>query len=144
QYANTLAYFHDVINRAIENIAFNSSKTELEKAKKELQNEVDDVSDSINDLSDTMHGAFKDGVIDESEKIAIRQNLSILASEKADIDKQYTTLYTNADLTGTPKTNLKTAYDNYVTSYNSLISTINTILEKSSPVNSTDRNNLTN
>ena len=144
QYANTLAYFHDVINKAIENIAFNSSKVELEKAKEELQNEVSDVSDSVNDLSDTMHGAFQDGILSESEKIAIRQNLSILASEKSDIDKQYTTIYANADLTGTPKTNLKTAYDNYVVSYNSLISTINTILGKSSTVNSTDRNNLTN
>lgn len=144
QYANTLAYFHDVTNRAIENISFNSSKVELEKAKEELQNEVDDVSDSINNLSDTMHGAFQDGILSESEKIAIKQNLSILASEKSDIDKQYTTIYANADLTGTPKTNLKTAYDNYVVSYNSLISTINTILGKSSTVNSTDRNNLTN
>lgn len=119
-------------------------KLELEKAKEELQNEVSDVSDSVNDLSDTMHGAFQDGILSESEKIAIRQNLSILASEKSDIDKQYTTIYANADLTGTPKTNLKTAYDNYVVSYNSLISTINTILGKSSTVNSTDRNNLTN
>ena len=144
QYANTLAYFHDVINKAIENIAFNSSNAELKKAKEELQNEVSDVSDSVNDLSDTMHGAFQDGILSESEKIAIRQNLSILASEKSDIDKQYTTIYANADLTGTPKTNLKTAYDNYVVSYNSLISTINTILGKSSTVNSTDRNNLTN
>lgn len=144
QYANTLAYFHDVTNRAIENISFNSSKVELEKAKEELQNEVDDVSDSINNLSDTMHGAFQDGILSESEKIAIKQNLSILASEKSDIDKQYATLYANADLTGTSKTNLKTAYDNYVVSYNSLISTINTILGKSSTVNSTDRNNLTN
>ena len=144
QYANTLAYFHDVINKAIENIAFNSSNAELKKAKEELQNEVSDVSDSVNDLSDTMHGAFQDGILSESEKIAIRQNLSILASEKSDIDKQYATIYANADLTGTPKTNLKTAYDNYVVSYNSLISTINTILGKSSTVNSTDRNNLTN
>ena len=144
QYANTLAYFHDVINKAIENIALNSSNAELKKAKEELQNEVSDVSDSVNDLSDTMHGAFQDGILSESEKIAIRQNLSILASEKSDIDKQYTTIYANADLTGTPKTNLKTAYDNYVVSYNSLISTINTILGKSSTVNSTDRNNLTN
>ena len=119
-------------------------KLELEKAKEELQNEVSDVSDSVNDLSDTMHGAFQDGILSESEKIAIRQNLSILASEKSDIDKQYATIYANADLTGTPKTNLKTAYDNYVVSYNSLISTINTILGKSSTVNSTDRNNLTN
>ena len=119
-------------------------KLELEKAKEELQNEVSDVSDSVNDLSDTMHGAFQDGILSESEKIAIRQNLSILASEKSDIDKQYTTIYANADLTGTPKTNLKTAYDNYVVAYNSLISTINTILGKSSTVNSTDRNNLTN
>ena len=119
-------------------------KLELEKAKEELQNEVSDVSGSVNDLSDTMHGAFQDGILSESEKIAIRQNLSILASEKSDIDKQYTTIYANADLTGTPKTNLKTAYDNYVVSYNSLISTINTILGKSSTVNSTDRNNLTN
>ena len=119
-------------------------KNDMSIQKLELEGQINDVTDSVENLEDTMHGAFKDGVIDESEKIAIRQNLSILASEKSDIDKQYTTIYANADLTGTPKTNLKTAYDNYVVSYNSLISTINTILGKSSTVNSTDRNNLTN
>ena len=119
-------------------------KNDMSIQKLELEGQINDVTDSVENLEDTMHGAFKDGVIDESEKIAIRQNLSILASEKSDIDKQYATIYANADLTGTPKTNLKTAYDNYVVSYNSLISTINTILGKSSTVNSTDRNNLTN
>lgn len=119
-------------------------KNDMSIQKLELKGQIDDVNDSVGALEDTMHGAFQDGILSESEKIAIRQNLSILASEKSDIDKQYTTIYANADLTGTPKTNLKTAYDNYVVSYNSLISTINTILGKSSTVNSTDRNNLTN
>lgn len=127
------------------NVAIDSITTKsVEDAKKALQQEIRDVSGAISDLEETMEGVFKDGVLSEAEKLAIKQNLQTLSNEKADIDKQYTTVYSNVDLTGTPKTNLKTAYDNYISKYNSLVNIINGILNKTGLIDSADQTSLNN
>src|SRR5699024_5993313 len=99
---------------------------------------------ALSSLESTMNNAFKDGVLSESEKKSIKQHLLTVSSKKSDIDKRYTTLYSNEHLEETPKSNLTTAYNNYIKAYNSLVTVINNILEKEGLVDSTDQTNLNN
>ena len=93
-----------------------------------LSKEIDDLQDSVDNLNTYVDGAFKDGILDNTEKQAIKQQLKTLSSEKADIDNEYAVVINNGDLTGTPKTNLANAYNDYVSKYNSLVTSINNIL----------------
>lgn len=120
------------------------SKTQVDKAKEQFQQEINDLGGVLSELENTMNGAFQDGILTEAEKLSIKQHLLTLSSEKSDIDKQYETIFANEHLEGQPKTNLSTAYNNYVLAYNSLVTVINSILEKEGLIDSTDRNNLNN
>lgn len=73
-------------------------------------------------------GAFKDGVIQESEAKVIQQYLNTLQAQKNNFDNQYNQVYNNPQLTGTPKTDLQTAKQNLDTSYNNLVNSINTAI----------------
>ena len=120
------------------------SKTQVDKAKEQFQKEINDLGGVLSELENTMNGAFQDGILTEAEKLSIKQHLLTLSSEKSDVDKQYQTIYTNEYLKGDPKTNLTTAYKNYVSAYNSLVTIINNMLEKEGLIDSVDRNNLNN
>ena len=133
-----LGNFREKYNLALDSVTTKS----VEDVKQGLAQDINQVSGAVNDLQNTMNGVFKDGILSDSEKLAIKQNLQSLLIEKSDIDKQYNSVYNNVDLIGTAKTNLKTAYDNYISKYNSLVNTINTIINKSGIVDSTDNNNL--
>ena len=110
--------------------------------KNELVGQIKDVSDALNGLEDTMNGSFLDGVLSESEKIALKKNLDILATEKLDIDKQFESIYNNVDLTGEPKTALKTSYDTYTQRYTGLVEVINTVINKEGNIDIVDQSNV--
>lgn len=95
---------------------------------KDLKDNIDDVANALNSFETSINGAFKDGIIEEMEAKAISQNLNVLNTEKADIDKEYSTVYNNTYLTGTPKTNLASAKTQYDTSHANLISGINSVI----------------
>lgn len=133
-----LGSFREKYNLALDSVTTKS----VEDVKQSLVQDIGEVSGAVNDLQNTMNGVFKDGILSDSEKLAIKQNLQSLLVEKADIDKQYSVIYNNVDLLGDAKTNLKTAYDDYISKYNSLVNTINTIINKSGIVDSTDNDNL--
>ncbi len=133
-----LGNFREKYNLALDSVTTKS----VEDVKQSLVQDIGEVSGAVDSLQNTMNGVFKDGILSDSEKLAIKQNLQSLLIEKSDIDKQYNSVYNNVDLIGTAKTNLKTAYDNYISKYNSLVNTINTIINKSGIVDSTDNNNL--
>lgn len=116
--------------------------TDWNVAREDLRSEISDVSGSVGTLSDTMNGAFKDGVLSDAEKKAINEHLKTIANEKEDVDKQYTSLYGNVDLVGTAKTNLQTAYNDFVAKYNALDTAIDTIVAKVGLVDTTDRTTL--
>lgn len=133
-----LGNFREKYSLALDSVTTKS----VEDVKQSLVQDIGEVSGAVNDLQNTMNGVFKDGILSDSEKLAIKQNLQSLLIEKADIDKQYSVIYNNADLLGDAKTNLKIAYDDYISKYNSLVNTINTIVNKSGIIDSTDNNNL--
>lgn len=107
--------------------------------KNELVGQIKDVSDAVDGLENTMNGSFLDGVLSDSEKIALKKNLDILATEKVDIDKQYDSLYKNPNLTGDPKIQLKNSYDTYIQKYNELVTAINDIIGKEGNISIEDQ-----
>lgn len=94
----------------------------------DVEYDIKNVSNNLESFENTVNTTFKDGIIQEAEAKAIAQNINILNSDKADIDKEYSTIYNNIDLTGTAKTNLNDAYSSFTSAYSSLISTINTVI----------------
>lgn len=140
EYNIALAKYREISQKAIDSIANKKSHDLQDKFNKDII----DINFAVNGLENTMNGAFKDGILTESEKLSIKQHLLILSSEKSDIDKQYETMFENEHLEGQPKTDLSTAYNSYVLAYNSLVTVINNILEKEGLIDSTDRNKLNN
>lgn len=143
-YKGALGSYTSKLRSAIDDITNNS----IDDAKRELSQEISDVISSLESLENNMNEVFKDGVLSEAEKTTIKQQLETLKKEKGDVDKQYTALYNNESLVDTtsskPKSELKTAYDNFVSKYNSLVTVINNIVSKTTIVDNADRTNLSN
>ena len=70
-------------------------KDEVDKLKNEVNQQITEVEDQISNLGDVLGDAFRDGIIDEAEALAIQEHLKRLDTEKADVDAQYNELYTN-------------------------------------------------
>lgn len=142
EYSNALAYFSATLNKAIEDISFNTSQAELNQAKSELQGEINDVKGSIENLGDVIDGTFKDNILDEVEKQNIQQNLDNLTREKIDIDNTYNSMYASEYLYGQSKDNFKFAYDKYVNAFNEVVNISTGILNKETLIDNVDRANL--
>ena len=143
EYSTALSQLSQAFDNAIYNISLNEAMAKDEDLRLGLQSNINDVSKVANEAKNAIGNYTADSILDEAEKESVKTHLKSLASEKADVDKEYTTLYATADLTGTAKTNLKTAYDNYVTKYNDLVSNINTLVNAST-ITDTMRANITN
>ena len=111
-------------------------------SKQELQSEISDVDNAVNSLENTMWGVFQDGILDQSEREALNSSLDLVAKEKSDIDRDYETLYNNEDLTDPSKTKLQTSYNNFITAHNSLVTTIDDIINKAGIVDNTDKSRM--
>ena len=97
------------------------------------QDSADAAGQSVTDLSDEIKTTFKDGILTDAEKISIGKYLNTVDSTMSDVEATYTKLYANTYLEGTPKSNLKTAYDTAVNTkfatFNSRLSTFKTSIE---------------
>ena len=140
EYNIALAKYREVSQKAIDSIANKKSQDLKDKFNKDIA----DVNFAITGLENTMNGAFKDGILTESEKLSIKQHLLILSTEKSDIDKQFNAIYSNEHLEEDKKNIFKSLYDEYVLSYNSLVTTINNILNKEGIIDSADQSKLNN
>lgn len=123
---------------------FENVKDEIQNSinnyKDTVNKELDDIKDAMDNLGDTLDEAFKDGIINEAEAIAIKQQIQNLEIEKKDIDSVYNSLYSNADLTGIAKNNLYNAKASYNTAHTNLINAINNAIADKKI--STDENTL--
>ena len=144
EYANVLAYFSVLMTKAVEDIAFNTSKAELEQAKNDLKVEIDDVKGSIAGIGGIIDGTFENNILDEVERKDIKQSLDLLEKEKLDIDSQFNEFYNNPLLDGSLKGDFKNAYDDYILKYEGVVNVINSILSKEEYIDNTDRENLKN
>lgn len=82
----------------------------------------------VTNLNNYVDGAFADGIISQSEAMAIEKYINTVNSTKQEVDATYTKLYNNTYLTGTAKDGLsksKTAFD---TATSNLIKSINTAI----------------
>lgn len=75
--------------------------TAIKDYKKVVDVEFEEVSKAHDDLTTEMNGAFKDGLISQSEAISIQERLVALEKEKEDIYKEYNTIYSNSNLNNT-------------------------------------------
>ncbi len=117
----------------------NSANTAANNA----QSSANAANAAVGNLNTYIDGAFADGLISETEAIAIEKYINTINAEKSAFDKQFTTLYANGFLAGTPKTNLNSAKTAYNTATTNLINSINSAIadKKVTPAEKTDVNN---
>ena len=121
----TLAQRMQEANTAINTAITNAANSYADGIKDVVTQDITEVNTAVNTLRTDVNTTIKDGIIEEAEAIAVQSNIAMLNSEKADIDKEYATLYANSNLTGTPKSNLKSKKDAYNTAHANLIKAIN-------------------
>ena len=134
-WSSTVPYFY--FNNKNNTSVFQIKNVKLEEGNKatdwtpapeDIDSNLNDVKNSLNSFQNTVNTTFKDGIIEEAEAKAISQHLKTLDTEKADIDKEYSTIYSNTNLTGSAKTNLASAKTSFDSAHASLKSTINTVI----------------
>lgn len=101
------------------------------------QSDLHDLSVDVSEMDEYIDGAFRDGVINDAESIAIKKYLNTVNESWADLRASYNVVYNNSSLTGTPKTNLKNAYNTLSTRKTSLVNAINTAVSNPSSANIT-------
>ena len=84
--------------------------------------------DSVSDLNTYVDGAFKDGIITQTEATAIAGYINTVNSAKAEITATYNKLKDNPYLPPAGKNQLTTAYNNVDTAITSLIGAINSAI----------------
>jgi hypothetical protein len=94
----------------------------------ELDDELYKLQNDLGETNEYINGAFKDGVISETEARKIQTYLNTLATDKVQFDEEYSHIYNNAKLSDGLKGNLATAKSNYDDKYTALITAINTAI----------------
>ena len=141
-YRKNIIILHNNLSLAIDNYEENRYKSEIEAQKNQLQGEINEVKKDLGDLNDNIEGTFKNNIIDESERNTIKQNIKNLEIQKANIESQYNQLYKNALLVDPLKTQFLNVYNNFNSSYNTLITTLNEILNKDTLITQQDKINM--
>ena len=130
--------FNKISQQSIDTIGTNK----VNVTRQDLETQINDVDNAVDTLETTMNGVFKDGILDESEKKILKENLNLVAKEKADVDRDYETLYNNEDLLDPTKTKLQTKYNDFTTAHTTLVTTINGIVNKAGIIDNTDKANM--
>ena len=130
--------FNRIAQQSIDTIGTNK----VNVTKQDLETQINDVDNAVDTLETTMNGVFKDGILDESEKRILEENLNIVAKEKVDVDRDYKTLYDNEDLLDPAKTKLQTKYNDFTTAHTALVTAINGIINKAGIIDNTDKANI--
>jgi phage minor structural protein len=103
--------------------------TSWSPAPEDIEAQFNDVYTNAYGLNEDLTKSFKDGIISESEAKAIGGSLNSVRADFANMNKRFTSIYSNLKLSGSAKTNLYNAKINYNSAYNTLtgyISDINT------------------
>ena len=107
------------------------NKAELEVLSNQisaLNKAIDETDDAVENLEGYIDGAFADGIISEAEAKAIEKYINTVNNTKAGVEATYTKLYSNAYLSGTPKTNLLNAKITLFGAIDDLLAAINTAI----------------
>lgn len=94
----------------------------------ELDQSIKEAKKSVEDLNYYVDGAFKDGIVTETEAVAIEKYLNTVNVSKAEVEATYKKLYENTYLSGPAKTGLLNAKVTLFGAINNLLSSINTAI----------------
>lgn len=119
----------DAIADAKSNGAYTNAKKYADGLKTTTDKSISDVNNAVGTLRKDVTTTIKDGIVSNAEALSIKSNIDVLNMEKADVDKEYTTLYANSNLTGTPKTELSSKKTAYNTAHTNLVNSINNAIK---------------
>lgn len=103
--------------------------TSYVRAPEDIKAEIDGVVSAVDTINNTTLPALEDGLLNKSEKEAVKQSLNVVTAEKSGLDNQYNTLYANTYIIGTQqRTDLLNTKSAYNTAHQNLVSAIDTVL----------------
>ena len=94
----------------------------------ELDQSIKEAKKSVEDLNYYVDGAFKDGIVTETEAVAIEKSMNAVNVSKAEVEATYKKLYENTYLSGPAKTGLLNAKVTLFGAIDNLLSSINTAI----------------
>ena len=94
----------------------------------ELDQSIKEAKKSVEDLNYYVDGAFKDGIVTETEAVAIEKYLNTVNVSKAEVEATYKKLYENTYLSGPAKTGLLNAKVTLFGAIDNPLSSINTAI----------------
>lgn len=103
-------------------------QAEINTAKQEALTAAGNAQTTANSLKDFTDTAFRDGIIDRSESVAIEKYKNSLNETMSKAEASYNKVYTNTYLEGTAKTSLLNAKVNLWGQRDTLLSAINTAI----------------
>ena len=107
---------------------------ERESINKLIQNESNELGTNLDKMLEYIDNSFKDGIINDSERLLLEETSQQLLKEKADMDSQIEVLLGCSELAGTTElTELENAILAYRTSHARYIEEINKILNITPP-----------
>ena len=87
-------------------------------------------TEAVKDLDKTMNTTFKDGVLDEAERLTIIEGITALTNEKSAVDARYNITIVNSDFTDDAlKNEYKATKATYDSAYNSLAGIVEQIAD---------------
>ena len=137
-YIEMYSEFNRIAQQSIDTIGTNK----VTVVKEDLELQINDVDTAITNLGTTMETTFRDGILTDTEKDILRNNLDLVAKEKSDIDRDYETLYNNVDLIDPTKTKLSNAYNEFINAHNNLVLDVDRIINKIGIIDDNDKDGL--
>lgn len=98
----------------------------------DVSNQYDTLINDLTSLNSVVNSSFSDGILTSDEQTSIRSQLSSLSSDQDLASQQYLSIEGNSFISSTDKTNIQSAYSDYESSYNSLITDLNTVISGNS------------
>ena len=106
-------------------------KNDMSTQKIEIESQIKDVSDALGTFENTVNTVFKDGIIDEAEKILLQEKIDNIDKEKLDVDAKYNSVVNDENLSEDIKTELITKYEEYNDKHSELKSKIENVISDS-------------
>lgn len=106
-------------------------KNDMSIQKIEIESQIKDVSDALGTFENTVNTVFKDGIIDEAEKILLQEKIDNIDKEKLDVDAKYNSVVNDENLSEDIKTELITKYEEYNDKHSELKSKIEYVISDS-------------
>lgn len=106
-------------------------KNDMSIQKIEIESQIKDVSDALGTFENTVNTVFKDGIIDEAEKILLQEKIDNIDKEKLDVDVKYNSVVNDENLSEDIKTELITKYEEYNDKHSELKSKIEYVISDS-------------